>query len=78
MLVELVDREDLSIEDACYSICGYSSQLSRPLSSAEEQILDIASDLELPVDYRTRPIADWQTLATFIRTLAPDDKGPDR
>ena len=78
MLIELVDREELSIEDACYSICGYSSQLPRPLSSAEEQILDIAADLELPADYRTRPIADWQTLVTLSRKLAPDNKDHDR
>ena len=56
----------LSIEEASNRICSASSLFFKEIMPEFSDVMDIACDLELPIEYRDRSIDDWGKLKEII------------
>jgi hypothetical protein len=64
-----VESGYMSVQRASYNICGISAQVMSNMEPGDDLIMDIACDLELPTEHRSRPLDDWDKLVEKVKSL---------
>lgn len=64
--IELEEKNEISVQQAAYNICGASS--TQEILTEFSEIVDIACDLELDDNQRELGEGDWKRLKKTIRS----------
>lgn len=69
LVIDAVDRGELTIQEGTYRICGTAARILDVLSADEREIMTIAGNLELPEAQRDQTLPDWDGLKRKMSTL---------
>lgn len=69
LVISLVESGKITIQDASYNICGISAHVIKNMKLEDKEIMNIACNLELPIEHQSKNTGDWETLIKKVKTL---------
>ncbi len=65
--ISLEEKGELNIPQASKNICSACNKFFDDLMPEFDEVMDIACDLEIPTEYRDRPLEDWDILIKIFK-----------